>query len=139
MQRAAQKIIVLICCFLYSPLLTLNLTSFLQNPALPGSIPEAGSSCQAVSVILPISISQHLPSCLCSLHQWGLKQHPAQLSPAPWPDFPNAHWSQPHRPVSQVTLTSLSPAEQVQKLLQLIDAETTLSLPLFVPHWINSS
>lgn len=36
-------------------LLMLNLTSFLQNPALPGSIPEAGSSCQAVPVILPVS------------------------------------------------------------------------------------
>lgn len=42
---------------------TLNFTSFLQNLALPGSIPEAGSSCQAILAILPVSLfSQHLPS-----------------------------------------------------------------------------
>lgn len=61
---------------------------------------------------------------------WGLKQHSPQLFPAPWPDLPVSDWSGPHCPVSQVTLTSLSPAEQVQKLLQLIDAETTLSASL---------
>lgn len=52
-QRTAQKIFVLIC-FLCSPHSQPH--SFLQNPALPGSIPEAGSSCQAILVTLLVSL-----------------------------------------------------------------------------------
>lgn len=131
----------------------LDLTASLQNSALPGYVPEVGSSCQAAPAVLPVSvlaISYPFPICPYPIAAFAASTD--GLSSSTWHSWLQLH-HQGSLALAKCTPVTATPSffsDRIekcfpcrigillwQKLSQLLYAETTL--PLCFLRRINSS